>query len=259
MIEIRNQRELDRALATTGNGRDELIACFGSAEYTLWGNATATLWENATATLRGNATATLRENATATLWENATATLWENATATLRGNATATLWGNATARAFGSGTIEAGRNAVVLDHDSQSQITGGRILEMARPKTPAEWCEHYGVEVVNGNAILFKSLYEDFTSGHFTPAGQRVSYAPGSTPEAPDWDGGENECGGGLHFSPHPVMADDFGAEEKHAACPVPLAEIVVHPDGSMPQKVKARRVVEPGCWEVDIDGKRVG
>ncbi len=38
------------------------------------------------------------------------------------------------------------------------------------------------------------------------------------------------------------------------------LAEegLVTHPDGDFPDKVKARWVVAPGCYEVDRDGKRM-
>ena len=147
-----------------------------------------------------------------------------------------------------------------MDHGSSSKISGGRILEMHIPSSAEQWCEFYGVEVVEGNAILFKAVNGDrFLSHNHTPEGKKISYAPGEKPEAPDWDAGAAECGGGLHFAPHPVMAEDFnGGADRFAACPVPLSEICVYPDGRFPEKVKARRVVEPGCWEVDRDGKAV-
>ena len=39
-------------------------------------------------------------------------------------------------------------------------------------------------------------------------------------------------------------------------ACPVALVDIVVHPNGAFPEKVKARACCAP-TWECDIDGKR--
>jgi hypothetical protein len=151
-----------------------------------------------------------------------------------------------------------------LQHSPAAKIKGGRILEMPRPETGAEWCEFYGVEIRKGGglnrklagqdvAILFKAVGKDFVSQH------GCDYSPGTSPSAPDWDGGKEECGGGLHFSPHPVMAEEFHADPDHfVACPVLVSEIVVHPDGICPAKCKAPRVAAP-CWEVDKNGERVG
>lgn len=136
-------------------------------------------------------------------------------------------------------------------------------VEMPRPETGAEWCEFYGVEIRKGGnlsrdlagqdvAILFKAVGEGYR------ATNDFAYEPGTAPEAPDWDGGSRECGGGLHFSPHPKMAKEFNREPAHfVACPVLVSEIVVHPDGTYPQKVKAPRVAAP-CWEVGEDGNRI-
>jgi hypothetical protein len=152
---------------------------------------------------------------------------------------------------------------VVLQHNPAAKISGGRILEMPRPETGAEWCKFYGVEIRKGGnlsrelagqdvAILFKAVGEGYR------ATRGFAYEPGSSPAAPDWDGGSRECGGGLHFSPHPKMAKEFSREPAHfIACPVLVSEIVVHPDGNYPQKVKAPRVAAP-CWEVDANGERI-
>lgn len=131
-------------------------------------------------------------------------------------------------------------------------VNGGVVIDVRPAETAEQWCELYGVEVNDGVAVLYKALNDSFVSEHGT------SYAPGSTPRAPDWDGGREECGGGLHFSPAPLMALEFAPNAKRlAACPVRVDEIVVHPNGSMPQKVKAPRVCAP-CWEVDRYGEAV-
>ena len=83
-------------------------------------------------------------------------------------------------------------------------------------------------------------------------------HKPGSTPSAPDWDGGKEECGYGLHFSPLPFLAVKFDpSARKYVACPVLVSEIVVHENAAYPDKVKAPRVYQP-TWEVDIDGNPI-
>ena len=147
--------------------------------------------------------------------------------------------------------VTAHADTPVLVEGAGAKIDGGRQTVIAR-KTPDEWCAYYGVEVKDGVAILFKGVDDRFKSGH------GFAYVPGTAPEAPDWDGSKAECGGGLHFSPRPKMTLEFYREAtKFVACPVALDDIVVHPDGAYPQKIKARRICAP-CWEVNEDGERV-
>jgi hypothetical protein len=46
------------------------------------------------------------------------------------------------------------------------------------------------------------------------------------------------------------------GKATNFVACKVKLSEILVHPEGNYPEKVKAPRVYE--IFEVNIDGKRI-
>ena len=218
----------------------------------LWGNSTATLWENSTATLWGNSTATLWGNSTATLWGNSTATLWENSTATLWENSTATAFATSSLELFGEFVKAIASPLVSVHLHSGAKCKGGVQIEVKQPSTPQEWCEWYGAEIHGGDAILFKAVSDDYCS----PKG--AVYAPGTETVAEDWDGGKEECGGGLHFSPHPVAALKFNeSATKFVACLVPLDSIAVHHEGSYPEKVKAER-----CWnwyECDRNGKRIG
>ncbi|HRQ74277.1 MAG TPA: hypothetical protein PLU35_14740, partial [Phycisphaerales bacterium] len=119
--------------------------------------------------------------------------------------------------------------------------------------TASEWCDRYGVTVADGVATLYKCVDEGYRSNYHGG----ISYAPGTIPEAADWDGGVLECGGGLHFSPHPAMTLEFWGKEvepRFVACPVRLDDIAVRADAGMPQKIKARRCCAP-VYEVDIDG----
>jgi hypothetical protein len=184
---------------------------------------------------------------------------------TIRGSAHVEAWGSAHVVASGSAHVVARESAHIVAresahvvasklvtvhrHGSTPVVTGGVIIQVDPPKSPAEWLDFYGIQVIDGIAVLFKGLDDKFVSPH------GMSYAPGTTPSAPDWDGGREECGGGLHFSPTPFMATEFAPEATHfVACPVLVSEIVVHEYAMYPSKVKAPRCIAP-VWEVDIYG----
>jgi hypothetical protein len=142
----------------------------------------------------------------------------------------------------------------VTRHGDKSLVDGGILIQLPELKTAREWCEFYGVSVdESGVVVLYKAVRDDYKTHQYG-----FMYQPGTMPEAPDWDGGERECGGGLHFSPHPIMALKYDRDAtKFIACPVKADDIVTHPNGQFPDKVKAPRLCAP-CYEVDIDGNRV-
>jgi hypothetical protein len=153
-------------------------------------------------------------------------------------------------RVRGNATIVAAVTVAICILGGNPQITGGGYIHRVDCSTPAKWCEHYGVAIVDGFALLAKGVQAAYTSA------RGAVYAPGKKVNAPDWDGGARECGGGLHFSPRPSMTREFERAPKHfLICPVKLTDIAVHPDGDYPQKVKARAVSAP-IWECDEDGK---
>ena len=152
----------------------------------------------------------------------------------------------------GSMSVVAAATVAICILGGTPKIKGGGFITRVDISTPAKWCDYYGVVHDQGYALLYKGVRENFNS-------QRgFNYNPGTTLEAPDWDGGKEECGGGLHFSPYPAMTIEFDNNAtRFLACPVRLSEMAVHPDGDYPQKVKARRVALP-CYEVDRDGKPI-
>jgi hypothetical protein len=141
---------------------------------------------------------------------------------------------------------------VVVQLHRDAKCKGGVQVAIQQPKNAREWCDYYGAEIIDDRAILFKGVNEEFHSSHNT------FYKPGTETIAADWDGGSQECGLGLHFSPCASMAREFASSaKKFIACLVPLAEIAVHPDGSYLHKVKAR-----SCWnyyECDSMGTVIG
>src|SRR3990167_4215754 len=161
-------------------------------------------------------------------------------------------WENVFIRLFSALKIEASASVVIMLHGKAKTITGGKKIKATKPATAIAWCKFHGVTVNAGVALLYKAVDADYKSPH------GMSYAPKTRPKAEDWDDGKAECGGGLHFSPTPGHALSFhNAARRFIACGVKVSEIVVHPDGSYPEKIKAPRV-SGACYEVDRYGKKV-
>jgi hypothetical protein len=135
-------------------------------------------------------------------------------------------------------------------------VCKGGLQSIAKPIiTASDWLEFYGVPIKRGIAILYKAVDEDFSTDR--ARARNISYKPGDTPAAPDWDP-IPECGGGLHFCPEPGATLQFNSDPKHfVACPVKVSEIVVHENAEYPTKVKAPRVYKP-CYEVDRYGNPI-
>ncbi len=167
------------------------------------------------------------------------------------GSSQVTACDSSQVRAYGSSQVTASKQVAVTVHDKHVKATGGVQINYKKPSSTEEWMENYDLHPdANGVVILFKAVTDEYKSGY------GMCYAPGTTPSAPDWDGLDRECGGGLHFCPLPVMALGFHPEAtKFVGCPVLVSEIVVHPDAQYPNKIKAPRVFGP-CFEVDINGK---
>lgn len=240
-VEVRTQAEMEDVIKA---GNTPICV---EGRFVLSLSMRAELWGNSSAELLGNSSAVLRENSSAVLRGNSSAELW--------GDSKAIAFGAAIIRVFSCLSVVASHAVTVVIHGCKERIQGGVQIEVKQPTTAREWCEFYGVEIVekDGCAILFKGVGDNWKS----PKGG--DYTPGTVPRAPDWDGGTKECGGGFHFSPHPVMTLEFNSvATKFVACPVRLDEIVVHANAKFPNKVKAAGCCGP-CWEVDRDGKRVG
>jgi hypothetical protein len=220
------------------------VTASGQARVWAWGRASVTgleaseieAWGSATVMATGSGKVEARENAFVAAG----------------GSVRVRAFGAAMVRARGRAQIEATDGVSITRHSQAATVSGGHVTDAIRFDTPEEWCEYYGIEVDDGVAILYKAVDEDFNSYHGT------SYGPGTEPYAPDWDGGERECGGGLHFSPRPTFALPHPDDSmRFVACPVRLADMVVHPRGDYPDQAKARGVSGP-VYEVHEDGTPV-
>jgi hypothetical protein len=222
------------------NARVELS---GDSQGWVWGLASAQAGDRAKVTAWGTATVIATGSASVEALETVTVVAG--------GSVSVRAFGAAMVRARGQLAVESSEGVAVMRHRQGTAATGAAAVD-TRPGTAAEWCRYYGVPVKDGVAVLYKAVDEDFDSYHGT------SYRPGSLPDAPDWDGGERECGGGLHLSPRPTFAlaapeDDM----RFVACPVRLEDIAVHPRPLYPDKVKVRAVCAP-VYEVREDGTPV-
>ena len=238
-----------------------IVHALGSATVHTRGSATVRAWDSATVHASGSATVRAFDSAIVRAFDSATVHAFDSATVHALGSATVHARDLATVHALGSATVHA-RDlatvrastyvAVTIAATFKGQISGGRQIRIPKLKTIEEWCAFHGLKAINGVVVLYKGVGTDYKSI------RGGDYTPGTTPEAYDWDGGKQECGRGLHFSPSPMHTLEFNScVKKFIACPVKAKDIVIHPDGQFPQKVKARCCCAP-VWEVDIDGKRI-
>ena len=132
-------------------------------------------------------------------------------------------------------------------------ISGGVVLVQPELATTEDWCAYHGVAVKDGVAVLYKGVRDNYHSAH------DCLYAPGSVPISADWDGGDKECGGGLHFCPFPAACFRYDEQAtRFVACPVALADMrTPRSDDQYPDKIKARGCCGP-VYEVDRYGKAV-
>jgi hypothetical protein len=185
-------------------------------------------------------------------FDSAQVRAFDSAQVTASGSAQVRAFDSAQVRAFDSAQVTAsGKNSVVSVHGKYAKVTGKNIITIQPIATLGEWFGEYGLDVLDGVVTLFKVLDANFRSSH------NFAYTPGTIPVAPDWDGGDAECGGGLHFCPTPGHALSFQRGVKFVACPVRVEDIAFHPDATYPTKVKAKGCCAP-VWECDINGKRI-
>jgi len=185
-------------------------------------------------------------------WGSSHVVAWESSHVEAWGRSHVEAWGRSHVEAWGRSHVEASKYNSVTIFGKSVEARGGVQIHIPEILTAKEWCDYYGVNIKKGIAVLFKATDENFETQ------KGVKYLPKTIPEAPDWDGGKKECGGGLHFSPHPQMALEFRSDAKRfVACPVQVKDIVVHKNAVHPQKIKAKKCCAP-VWEVDRYGNRL-
>ena len=168
------------------------------------------------------------------------------------GSSQVTAYDSSQVTAYDSSQVTASKQVAITKHGKKTKVKGGVQIDYQNPQNLADWFEEYGLKAKRGVVILYKAVGSDFKSE------RGGDYTPGTTPESDSWSTKE-ECGHGLHFCGTPCHALGMAANAKRfVGCPVRVDSIAHWPNGDYPQKVKAPRVVKPGCFEVDIDGKPI-
>jgi len=233
------------------------VTALDSSRVTALGNSQVTARDNSRVTALGNSRVRALCSSRVTALDSSQVTALDSSQVRALCSSRVTALDSSQVTALDSSQVTASKYvAVTVDPAHCGKVTGGVQIKPPPIKTADEWCDFYGVPVKRGVAILFKAVDDDYSTENARNA--EIFYKPGEQPFAKDWDGGEEECGGGLHFSPTPYHALGFSSDAKHfIACPIKASEIVVHFPARYPAKVKAPRLCKP-CYEVDIDGNPI-
>ena len=241
-ILVTTQAEMDAAIVRQEGDPLVRIEVCGSVNVYIYDSATVYVYDSARVTASGSASVTASGSARVTASDSASVSAFGSASVIAFDSARVYASDSATVSASGFVTVlRLSPNVVVL--------TGGRIPDFS---TPLGWCEYAGAAEASAETrILYKGLDSEFRSAHGTV------YLPGTEVVAPDWDDGEAECGGGLHFCASAAATLQFADDAaKFVACEVALADMAAHEFPQYPSKIKARaaRVL----YECDVHGERV-
>ena len=184
---------------------------------------------------------------------SATVHAYDSATVRAYDSATVTAYGSARVTAYDSATVHAGRYVAVHLHSARATISGGVVIDVSALDLAdaATWCDMQGVDVADGQAVVFKAADARLASGYGT------TYPIGETVTAPDWQP-IAECGSGLHFGPTPGHAQAYYQGEgtpRFLACSIDVSEAVGLTGGTAKIKARSCRVL----YEVDLAGRRIG
>lgn len=270
-VYVRTQKELDEALATPkcheivvcspksaclnisdSRGKDvevsgdAMVEVSGDAMVKAFGNATIRAWGRAYVDAFGNATVIALDLATVRAWDTSTVKAWDNSTVNACENSTVRAWDNA--------TVKAGICVAVYVHSKTVTHQGGVIIDMTtiNAKDPETWCAIHLVEVdEDGQAHLYKALDADLNAGHdYRLTQYPIGHVVDDTANWVD----NNRCGGGLHVSPTPWMANSYYEEASRfveVCCPVEE----LRPIDKAKAKAPRLRVLR----EVTLDGSPIG
>ncbi|AYF30636.1 hypothetical protein CSH63_24965 [Micromonospora tulbaghiae] len=139
-------------------------------------------------------------------------------------------------------------------HSGQATVTGGVLIDLTQLDlaNPAAWCDHHGVTVTDGTAVLYKALGDDLTAGQ--EYGKPTVYTVGQTVTCDDWRD-DDDCGGGLHFSPTPHQASQYHYNAtRWLAVEVDVATLRPIDGGTPKAKAPSCRVLR----EVDAFGRLI-
>ena len=219
------------------------VVARGSSSVEAWDSSRVEAWDSSHVVARDSSSVVARGSSHVDAMDSSSVVARDSSSVVARDSSSVVAWG--------SSHVAASRFVAVHLHSAHATVTGGVVIDITAldlTRLP-DWADYHGVDVVDGEAIVYKAVGGNLRSG------RGFAYPLGETVTCPDWDPTPT-CGAGLHFSPHPTQARDYyrGAT-RYLRCAVPVTDLVVI-DGHalhLAPKVKARsaRVL---C-EVDIHG----
>ncbi|WP_244933060.1 DUF7666 domain-containing protein [Micromonospora tulbaghiae] len=241
--------------ATVQASGSATVEAYDSATVQASDSATVQAYDSATVQASGSATVQASDSATVRAYDSATVEAYDSATVRAYDSATVQAYGTTGVHAHQRSTVTAGSHTAVHLHSGQATVTGGVLIDLTQLDlaNPAAWCDHHGVTVTDGTAVLYKALGDDLTAGQ--EYGKPTVYTVGQTVTCDDWSD-TNDCGGGLHFSPTPHQASQYHYDaSRWLAVEVDVATLRPITEGGTPKaKAKSCRVLR----EVDAFGRLI-
>ena len=242
------------------------VEAWGQTTVVAWGQTTVEAWGQTTVeasgqtTVRASDQTTVRASGQTTVraWDQTTVRAsvqttvgaWDQTTVRAWGQTTVEAWDQTTVRAWDQTTVRASKFVAIHRNGDTPKVKGGVIIQIPAMDTAEEFFDYYGSDVKRGKTIVYKLLDENFVSDHGT------TYTPGTTATCPDWNA-RAECGGGLHFSPHPFMARKYSNGTRFVACEVKVSDVVVIPQSvGAPDKLKTQACKV--LHECNEDGEKI-
>lgn len=230
------------------------VTAYDNATVTALSRATVTVFDDVRVTAFDDATVEAAENAKVRAWGNSIISAYDHATVSAGDHATVMACGRAYVDAYGSATVKAGICVPVRVYSKTVTCQGGVIIDMTTidANNPETWCAMHLVEVdEDGQAHLYKALDADLNAGHYY---RLTNYPIGHiVDDTANWVD-NNKCGGGLHVSPTPWLANAYYMEESRfveVCCPVEELRPIDEAEAKAPRL----RVLR----EVTVDGSPVG
>jgi len=209
----------------------------GSASVRASGSASVHAFGSASVHAYGSASVRAFGSARVCGFDSASVSASDSASVHAFGSASVSAYDSASVSAYDSASVHASKYVAVHLHNKRVTVTGGVLIDVTDVDETdvQQWIDYTGADTEGDNVVLYKAVNAALKSERGFP------YPVGETVECPDWTD-TNDCGGGLHLSPHAHQAHYYYESATR------FLRCLVHRDDLRPipgsvAKAKARRV----------------
>jgi len=194
-----------------------------------WGNAFIEAKGNAFVVARGNASVEARDNVSVDAGSGSSVIAWNNVSIVAEGRASIEAWDNVSVVAWGESSVVARGNVQVVKYSDRTNLEiQGNARIVTPPDTVQEYCEFYGIEIKDNQAMLYKAVKPDYSTFYDS----EFKYRIGKTFTNSCNNSRDVQCSFGLHVS-HINWALEFGRSKDIddfvvLECAVPVDKIIV-------------------------------